>query len=249
MNKTVEALAKALVNSPSTIVFTGAGMSTESGLPDFRSSGGLWGKYRPEELASAEALNRNFENFVTFYRSRIDSMGDVKPNRGHEILAAWEEKGLVNAIVTQNVDGLHQAAGSKKVLELHGTLRRVRCQACGAEYPAADYAKRADCAKCGGKLRPAVVLFGEMLPEDALSEAFSLSASCSLFIVLGSSLAVSPANMMPERAKSGGAALFIVNKTPTHLDGMADGVVNASIGDVLVAVDDLVQKQQPFGPE
>ena len=240
MNETIKSLAKALVESPCTVVFTGAGMSTESGLPDFRSSEGLWGKHRPEELASTEALNRNFENFVTFYRSRIDSMGEVKPNRGHEILARWEERGLVDAIVTQNVDGLHQEAGSKNVLELHGTLRKVRCQACGAEYPAGDYASRTDCAKCGGKLRPAVVLFGEMLPEDALSEAMSISSTCSLFIVLGSSLAVSPANLMPERAKRDGGALFIVNNTPTHLDAIANGVVRASIGDVLVAVDDLL---------
>jgi NAD-dependent deacetylase len=241
MKNTIDSLARALIGSRSTVVFTGAGMSTESGLPDFRSSDGLWGKFRPEELASTEALNRNFDNFVTFYRSRIDSMGGVKPNRGHEILAEWEGKGLLEAVVTQNVDGLHQAAGSENVLELHGTLRRVRCQACGTEYPAGDYASRTDCAKCGGKLRPAVVLFGEMLPEDALSESMRLSASCSLFIVLGSSLAVSPANMMPERAKRGGGALYIINRTPTPLDGIADGVIRASIGEVLSAVDGLIK--------
>lgn len=240
MKETVGALAGALLESEKTVVFTGAGMSTESGLPDFRSPGGLWGKYRPEELASTEALNRNFENFASFYRQRIATIGEVKPNKGHLILAEWERRGIISAIVTQNVDGLHQAAGSKTVWELHGTLRKVRCQSCGKEYPAERYSTETACEKCRGKLRPAVVLFGEMLPEDALSAGMELASSCSLFLVLGSSLAVSPANLLPERAKRNGASLFIVNNTSTHLDRLADGVIHASIGEVLSAADELL---------
>jgi len=246
MNDFIEILAKTLLESPSTVVFTGAGMSTESGLPDFRSSGGLWKQYRPEELASTDALNRNFEQFAAFYRQRIKTLGDVQPNRGHKILAEWEHRGLVSAVVTQNVDGLHQAAGSKTVRELHGTLTRVRCQSCGGEYPAELFASETTCGKCGGKLRPAVVLFGEMLPENALSAAMDLALSCSLFLVLGSSLAVSPANLLPERAKRHGAKLFIVNNTPTHLDFIADGVIRGSIGDVLGTVNEIVREGERF---
>ncbi|HPE67648.1 MAG TPA: Sir2 family NAD-dependent protein deacetylase, partial [Synergistales bacterium] len=128
MREIAEKLARAMEASKQTVVFTGAGMSTESGLPDFRSSNGLWGKYRPENLASVDALNRNFENFAAFYRQRIATLGEVRPNKGHLILAEWEKRGLVSAIITQNVDGLHHAAGSRVVHELHGTLREVRCQ-------------------------------------------------------------------------------------------------------------------------
>ncbi|MEA4952933.1 MAG: NAD-dependent deacylase [Aminivibrio sp.] len=242
MHEIIEKLAHALLNSSSTVVFTGAGMSTESGLPDFRSPGGLWGKYRPEDLASTDALNRNFENFAAFYRQRMETLGEVRPNSGHLTLAEWERKGLVSAIVTQNVDGLHQAAGSKAVHELHGTLRMVRCQSCGREFPAELFSSETACGQCGGKLRPAVVLFGEMLPERTLAEATDLASSCSLFLVLGSSLAVSPANLLPERAKRHGAWLFIVNNTPTHLDFLADGVIRGSIGDVLGKVNEMIRK-------
>lgn len=242
MQKIVNSLAEKLLKSKKTVIFTGAGMSTESGLPDFRSPSGLWGKYRPEELASIEALNRNFENFAAFYRSRMDTLDEVRPNKGHMILAEWEKRGLVSAIVTQNVDGLHQAAGSENIYELHGTLRDLRCQRCQAVYPAQNYSQDSLCEKCGGKLRPAVVLFGEMLPEDTLSDAFDLAASSDVFIVLGSSLTVSPANLLPERAKRNGAALFIVNRTPTPLDSLADGLLSASIGEVLSAVDEKLQE-------
>lgn len=236
-------LARTMASSRSTVVFTGAGMSTESGLPDFRSPKGLWGRYSPEELASTEALNRNFENFAAFYGERVKAMGGIEPNRGHRILADWERRGLVQAIVTQNVDGLHQAAGSQRVYELHGTLREVRCQSCASVFPAEGYESKARCGACGGKLRPAVVLFGEMLPERALSESMDLASTCGLFIVLGSSLLVSPANMLPERAKRNGGALYIVNNTATPLDGMADGVIHASIGEVLAEVDGLLPKE------
>lgn len=240
MNKTIEALAKAIEGARSTAVFTGAGMSTESGLPDFRSSQGLWGKYRPEDLASIDALNRNFDNFVDFYRKRISTLGEVKPHRGHELIARWEDRGLVSGVITQNVDGLHQAAGSKTVYELHGALKKVRCQSCGREYESDSFSDQANCEACGGKLRPGVVLFGEMLPEDALSSAIALAETCDLFLVLGSSLAVSPANYLPERAKRKGAGLYIVNRDPTPLDYMADGVINDSIGKVLEEVEIII---------
>lgn len=237
MNKTVEKLARAMAESRNTAVFTGAGMSTESGLPDFRSSDGLWKKYRPEELASVDALNRNFGEFASFYRQRIASLGEVQPNRGHRLLANWERRGLVRGIITQNVDGLHQAAGSRVVHELHGTLREVRCQNCGHVRPAGTFADEAECDRCGGRMRPAVVLFGEMLPEDALAASSELASSCGVFLVLGSSLTVSPANLLPERARRNGARLFIVNNTPTHIDGLSDGVIAAPIGETLEAVD------------
>ncbi|MDI9371239.1 MAG: NAD-dependent deacylase [Synergistaceae bacterium] len=241
MENTVKKLADAIAASREMAVFTGAGMSTESGLPDFRSSDGLWKKYRPEELASIDALNRNFGEFASFYRQRIATLGEVQPNRGHLVLADWERRGLVKGIITQNVDGLHHAAGSTVVHELHGTLREVRCQSCGHVRPASTFADEAECDKCGGKMRPGVVLFGEMLPEDTLQASSELASSCGVFLVLGSSLTVSPANMLPERARRSGAKLFIVNKTPTHLDSLADGVIRTSIGETLASVDELIE--------
>lgn len=243
----VHHLAEALARSKSAVVFTGAGMSTESGLPDFRSSTGLWGRYRPEELASTDALNRNFEEFAAFYRKRIEALDGVQPNSGHRILADWEKRGLLKGIITQNVDGLHQAAGSRSVHELHGTLREVRCQDCGASFPAATYRSTVRCPSCSGKLRAGVVLFGEMLPEKAFASAVALASKSDLFIVLGSSLLVSPANMLPQRAKQGGAAFYIVNATETPLDFLADGVYHGSIGEALAQIDALLSQEPKRG--
>jgi NAD-dependent deacetylase len=222
------------------VVFTGAGMSTESGLPDFRSSlQGIWRGKDPVQFASTHALHHNRTAFVDFYRMRVEGLRKCKPHRGHDILAQWEQQGIVSGIITQNVDGFHQRAGSRRVAELHGSLRTLFCMDCGDSYPSERYLEPDGtvCA-CGGFLRPSVVLFGETLPETALSEAEALTEGTDLFIVLGSSLQVSPANWFPQQAKSRGAKLVIVNMEPTELDSIADLVVHGEkIGDVLAQID------------
>jgi len=224
------------------VVFTGAGMSTESGLPDFRSNGGLWKQNRRfEELASREALESAYDEHVEFYRWRIEMLAAHAPNDGHRVVADWQRRGLVSTVVTQNVDGFHARAGAAEVLELHGTLATVRCDRCGAERPAAEFLEAAGLAcQCGGKRRPGVVLFGEALPEATLRAAWLASERAPLFLVLGSSLAVSPANLLPKAAVEAGAPLVIINHDPTPLDAIATLVINASIGDTLRAADRLL---------
>ena len=230
------------------VIFTGAGMSTEStpidpnstesGLPDFRSNGGLWRNNRRfEELASTEALAHSYDEFVAFYRWRIEELAKYQPHEGHAVLARLEAAGRIQGVVTQNVDGFHHRAGSQRVHELHGSLRVVRCQRCGDEAPAQTFLADPTLCACGGKRRPGVVLFGEMLPADALDAADALARNADLFVVLGSSLLVSPANMFPQLAKAAGAKLVIVNRDRTPLDPLADLVVRDSIRDVLVGVE------------
>ena len=261
-------LARLLAAHRPAVVFTGAGMSTESGLPDFRSTnlgtlggfpnppaqlrgeqssptshanGGLWKQNRRfEELASRDALETNYDEHVAFYRWRIEMLAGHAPNDGHRVLAAWQQRELVSAIVTQNVDGFHTSAGADGVLELHGTLTKVRCDRCGDERPAAEFLEAAGLAcTCGGKRRPGVVLFGESLPTATLRAAWLAAERASLFIVLGSSLAVAPANLLPEAAVTAGAPLVIVNRDPTPLDRAATLVIHASIGETLRAADRL----------
>jgi NAD-dependent deacetylase len=228
-----------LRESRQTVIFSGAGMSTESGLPDFRSARqGIWRDKDPAMYASTHALWHNREVFVQFYRMRIEAMLACQPHRGHRIIADWQRRGLVNRVVTQNVDGYHQEAGCERVIELHGSLRTVRCLVCERRYPAEKYLQEDGtvCA-CGGFLRPDVVLFGEMLPERALAEAEQAMSAADLCIVLGSSLQVSPANLYPQIAKRNGAKLVIVNLEPTALDELADLVVHdCAIGEWLQAV-------------
>lgn len=229
-----------LKESHHTVLFTGAGMATESGLPDFRSSGqGLWNKQDPSKIASTEALNHNVDAFINFYRTRVQAVKDYKPHKGHNILASWEKQGLIQSVITQNVDGFHQTAGSERVAELHGTLQKLHCQSCGREYNSEEYVNRDYYCECGGVLRPSIVLFGEALPQPALETAMKEAERAELFIVLGSSLSVTPANQFPLIAKENGSRLVIVNHEPTELDSYADQVIHKrQIGDVLQEWDD-----------
>ena len=231
----VRAFAELLRSAGPAVVFTGAGMSTESGLPDFRSAGGLWRNNRRfEDLASRDALAERFQDFVAFYRWRIELLGRHQPHAGHRVLAAWQRRGVVDALITQNVDGYHTDAGATGVLELHGTLRTVRCASCGESAPAQAFlADGAELCPCGGRRRPDVVLFGEPLPQPTLDQAIAASRRTRLFVVLGSSLLVSPANLLPELAVEAGAALVIVNREPTPLDDWAALASRRSIGELL----------------
>jgi NAD-dependent deacetylase len=238
MNSEAAALAGLLRTAGRAVVFTGAGMSTESGLPDFRSAGGLWRNLRFEELASRRALESRYPEMVEFYRWRIQMLKEHEPHAGHRVLAEWQQRGLIDTIVTQNVDGYHMAAGARDVLELHGTLRHVRCDACGSVASAEDFlAPKGEVCTCGDRRRPAVVLFDEMLPENVLTAAREASRSARLFIVLGSSLLVSPANELPKMALDAGAPLVIVNHDPTPLGPRATLQIRRSIGETLMATD------------
>ena len=212
-------------------------MSTESGLSDFRSKGGMWNVEDPMELATARAMRENYDKFHAFYSRRFELMGDALPNTGHRILAKLESMGLIRCVITQNIDGLHAAAGSKTVYELHGSVGNVRCMECGASSTKADFTERKPCGVCGGKLRPGVVLFGENLPAEALDASWNASETAGVFIVLGSSLLVSPANQMPEIAKMSGAFLAICNRDITPMDSLADYCTNGGIGDFLTELE------------
>ncbi|MEH7125620.1 NAD-dependent protein deacylase [Bacillus sp. JJ1503] len=217
-----------LKESKYTVVFSGAGMSTESGLPDFRSSKeGMWNKKDPKKIASVKSLNDNVDEFIDFYRERVLGVKEYQPHKGHYILADWEKRGIIQSIITQNVDGFHQLAGNKKVAELHGTLQQLHCQSCGKKYSSGEYINEAYSCRCGGLLRPSIVLFGESLPEAAFQLALVEAEKAELFIVLGSSLTVSPANQFPLIAKENGAKLVIVNMEPTDFDFYADEVINS----------------------
>lgn len=233
-------LKKWLEESNYTVIFTGAGMSTESGLPDFRSSKqGMWNKKDPSKIASVSSLNENVDEFIEFYRERVLGVKEYCPHKGHFILADWEKRGIIQSIITQNVDGFHEQAGSKRVAELHGTLQQLHCQSCGKKYSSQEYINQEYNCQCGGLLRPSIVLFGESLPEAAFQFALEESEKAELFIVLGSSLTVTPANQFPLIAKKNGAKLVIVNLERTDFDFYADEVINdKEIGKLLQELDE-----------
>ena len=226
-------LARHILKSRNTVVFTGAGMSTESGLSDFRSAGGLWNVEDPMELATASAMRGNYDKFHAFYSRRFELMGEAAPNTGHKIIAELESRGLVKCVITQNIDGLHAAAGSKVIYELHGSVGKIRCMECGAPSAQADFIARKPCAVCGGRLRPGVVLFEESLPAGAFDASYTASEGAGVFMVLGSSLQVSPANQMPGIAKRAGAYVAICNRDITPMDSLADYRTNEGIGEFL----------------
>ncbi len=226
------------------VVFTGAGISTESGIPDFRSPGGIWSKYRPIEfgafMASAQARREYWRRkFATH-----DTVAEAKPNRGHLAVAEMVERGKVSAVITQNIDGLHQAPGvpTARVIELHGNTTYAHCLDCGKEYdlgPIRD-AFLADetlplCAACGGVVKTATISFGQAMPEAEMQRARQETLGCDLFLAVGSSLVVYPAAGFPALAKESGAGLVIINREPTGLDALADLVINAEIGPTLGA--------------
>lgn len=236
----IKHVTELLTSSKRTVVFTGAGMSTESGLPDFRSKDrGLWEKFNPDELANVHALVHNEKEFTEFYRYRLSELVKYKPHRGHYILAAWEERNVIEGIITQNVDAFHFDAGNKNVMELHGSFHSFHCHTCKEPHKRQDYFDGKATCHCGGTVRPGIVLFGEQLPQDTFHRAEVLAQNADLFIVLGSSLTVSPANMFPLVAKENGAKLVIINREPTDFDMYADVTIqDISIKEALVAIDE-----------
>ena len=226
--------------------FTGAGISTESGIPDYRGPGGVWERNAPPTLSD---FRENLETRRQYWQERRDRypmLRDTEPNAGHLALARLQSAGRLSHVITQNIDGLHQKAGSDpgRTIELHGTAHRVRCLDCGASWPADEIQTRLEleplptCEICGGMLRAATVLFGQAMPEDALRRAFAVARSTDLMLVVGSSLVVQPAARLPQIAVASGAQLAIVNNEPTPLDTLADVVVRSSAGAVLSALAD-----------
>ncbi len=223
--------------------FTGAGVSTASGVSDFRSPGGIWSRYRPvtiqEFLASEEARRR----YWLYKKETYAEVAAARPNAAHLALARLEAAGRLLGVITQNIDGLHQEAGSRRVLELHGTNRRVECLSCRRAYPAAEIQQRLlagaaipTCDSCGGLLKPATVSFGQSLPADVLAGAFELARTADLLLVLGSSLLVYPAAAIPEAAAEAGVPVLIVNREQTPLDHLAAVVLHGPVEEVLPAV-------------
>lgn len=233
-------LAGALKKAKYAVVLTGAGASTESGLPDFRSKEGLWKNVDPMKLTSMSALRQNPVAFYQFYRHRLGRLWGAKPNPVHLAIAAMQKAGIVKRLITQNIDGLHQAAGSPEVIEVHGSLRECVCLECGRRYGShlidVDVEGPADlprCPECHGLLKPGVVLFEEALPRDALDAAVDAANQADLFIVVGSSLEVGPINQVPAIAVARGADLAIINLEPTYLDWRARWLIREKAGTAL----------------
>jgi NAD-dependent deacetylase len=236
----IEKAAALIVNSKYVVALTGAGISTPSGVPDFRSpSSGLWEKVNPLLIASAFSFRLQPQAFYDWARPLARKLLAAEPNPAHRALAELEEMGLLKAVITQNIDGLHQKAGSRRVLELHGNMRQAICLECRKVVPTQGMIERfleegevPNCS-CGGLLKPNVVLVGEPLPRWVLLEAWGEAERCDLMLVVGSSLAMAPASEIPFVAGRHGAKAIVVNYQPTSLDSQADVVIHEDVAEVL----------------
>lgn len=247
LNGKRDALASLIAGANRIVVFSGAGISTECGIPDFRSPGGVWERYRPLDFRtfmSSEAARR--EGLTRFLNIR-DEVGPVKPGRGHRAAACWHREGRLAGIITQNIDGLHQAAGVplSKVVELHGNGTYAHCLSCRTRHELDWVAAQLDaqpgapaCTACGGIVKTATISFGQPMPEDEMRRADRLTRACDLFLAVGSSMVVEPAASFPVLAARLGIPLVIINRDPTPADGLAELVLRADIGDMLAAYAD-----------
>ena len=224
------------------VVFTGAGISTESGIPDFRSPGGIWSKYKPIEfsdfVSSEEARKQDWQRRVM----TVPTMRDATPNRGHRAVCELVRRGQVTHVITQNIDGLHEKSGvpANKIIELHGNATYAKCLSCGHRHELAPIFEAFErdetvptCNECGGIVKSATISFGQALPEAEMHRAQEATLQCDLFLAIGSSLVVYPAAGFPAIAKQNGARLVIINREPTGMDDIADLVLHEQIGDAL----------------
>ena len=235
MNKEIEKLQEIIDDSENIVFFGGAGVSTESNIPDFRSADGLYQqkyKYSPEQIVSHTFFMRNTEGFYEFYKEKMMFL-DAKPNAAHKKLAELEKAGKLKAIITQNIDGLHTAAGSKKVLELHGSVHRNYCMDCGKFYTAEDILNSTGIPKCtcGGIIKPDVVLYEEGLDDKTVTEAVREISQCDTLIIAGTSLTVYPAAGMVRYFQ--GDDLVLINRDKTSMDGSCDLVIHDKVGETL----------------
>jgi NAD-dependent deacetylase len=237
-----ERLARLIHENQPVIALTGAGVSTESGIPDFRSPTGIWAEFDPLEYATLGAFRRDPEKVWRFYAPRFAMLTEAEPNRGHLALAELERAGLVRAVVTQNIDLLHERAGSREVVEVHGSIRTSSCLECGARYALAEVVPLIEagagaprCPACEAVLKPDVVFFDELLPEKAMARASSLAAEAGLLLVVGSSLEVYPVADLPHTTLAAGGKVAVLNQGHTWADGRAALKLDASAGEVLAA--------------
>lgn len=242
----IETAAQLLRDAENTVVLTGAGTSTPSGIPDFRSTdGGLWQKYNPMEVASLSVFRVKPERFFEWFRPFTKVIVEAAPNPAHQALAKMEQEGFIQTVITQNIDGLHQRAGSKTVLEVHGTIDTLSCGNCFSQFPSGaliqpfiDEGTLPICTNCGRFLKPDVILFEEQLPVRTWQAVARAVEKCDLMIVAGSSLEVIPVARLPFEAVSHGARLIIINNTPTYIDPRADVVINQNVAEVLPSIAD-----------
>ncbi len=243
-NENIVLIAKQIAKGGKNVFFTGAGISTESGIPDYRSKGGIWDKFRPvyydEFMSSKEARIEYWQQKSELYQDLVKA----KPNPAHTAIARLYEMGMLESVITQNIDGLHQESGlpDDKVIELHGNNRRIRCMNCSRissiheaqkRIEAGDLAPECD---CGGYLKPDTISFGQAMPEAEVERSTKLSQECDCFIVVGSTLLVQPAALMPRYAKQSGACLAIVNLSETPCDEMCDVLIRGKAGEVLAKI-------------
>jgi NAD-dependent protein deacetylase/lipoamidase len=244
-----EELAGLIEESESVVALTGAGVSVPSGIPDFRTPGkGLWAKVDPMAVATSDAFHSDTKRFWDFYRPRFHDLADKEPNPAHGALAELERRGLLDAVITQNIDRLHKKAGSREVIEVHGSIATASCTSCSATYPLEQVESLFDddgiaaCTCCAGKVKPDVVLFGELLPAEAMARAEELCASADLLLCVGSSLEVHPVAALPQMTLAAGGRIAIVTKSSTPYDRDAvvrmDGDVADELQAVIAALDD-----------
>jgi len=232
-------LAQLILAARPCVVLTGAGVSTESGIPDFRSPTGIWARYDPREYATIDAFEAHPEKVWEFYTLRYRALTEAQPNDAHLALAELEERGFVSAIVTQNIDLLHERAGSRDVIEVHGSIRECVCLGCGARYGLEEVLRMLDaapvprCTACGAVLKPGVVMFGELLDAGSIERAFQLAREAKLLLVVGSTLEVQPVAGLPWETVTAGGDVAIVNLGPTAFDARAVLKIDGKAGEVL----------------
>jgi NAD-dependent deacetylase len=248
MDDKIKQVAALVADSSKIVVFTGAGISTESGIPDFRSPGGIWSQYNPDDLTYRRF--RFHEKYRKLYweydRARYPAMRDAQPNAAHSAIVELEKRGKLKALITQNIDGLHHRAGTSPELiyELHGTIREVTCLDCSTRWPREEITDKMDregievpyCPHCGGPLKCATIAFGQSMPAETLEQAFVHASDCDLFITIGSSLVVQPANALPLAAKRAGAKLILINMSETFYDDVMDVILIGKAAPIMKAI-------------
>lgn len=243
--KMIDKVVDKLLSAKSVVVFTGAGVSAESGVPTFRDKDGLWQKFKPEELANFHAFMKNPDLVTEWYSYRRKIIKSVQPNPGHYAIAELEKYFDNFCVITQNVDNLHIRSGTKKIFELHGNIERNYCIKCKKFYDLDDvFPDKAIKCECGGLIRPDVVWFGEMLPEDQYEGAVNVAKSCDVFFSVGTSAVVYPAAYIPIYAKQSGAFLVEINPNPTDLSHIADVVLQGKSGEILPLILDEFKKRR-----